>query len=119
MVHVEEPIDMLRIAHHFGVKQPATIELVRRDESLLLRLNVRNLFDSKAEILFFQVNGLERFAVVGHPDPCEESGMRLYSRLNGAAQPVGIEAAVKDKKKGKVIVNLIFMAYTFRINAIL
>ena len=119
MVHVEQPIDMFRIAHHFGMKQSAAIELVWFDEFPLLCLNVRNLFDGKAELLRFHIYGLERFAIVGHPNPRKEGGVRLYRRLNGTAQTVGIKAAVKDIEKGQVIKNLIFMAYAFRIDTIL
>ena len=119
MVHVEEPIDVICVAHHFGMKQPAAIELERLDEFLFLGLKVNNLFDGKAEVLLFHIHGLEGFAFVGHPNPCEESGVRHDRRLDGAAQAVGIEAAVKDKKKRQVIENLIFMAYTFSVDAIL
>ena len=119
MVHVEEPIDMLRVAHHFCMKQPAAIELVRHDEFLLLSLDVGNLFDSKAELLLFQIEALEGLSVVIHPNPGEESGVGLYGCLNGTAQAVGIKAAVKDKEERQVIKNLIVMAYAFRLNAIL
>jgi hypothetical protein len=90
---------MVRVAHHFGVKQSAAIELERLDEFLFLGFKVQDLFDGKAEILLFHIDGLVGFAFVGHSNPSEESGMRLYRRLNGAAQTVGIKAAVKDKKK--------------------
>ena len=85
MVHVEEPIDMIRVAQHFGMKQPAAIEFERLDEFLLLGLKVYNLFDGKAEVFLFHVDRLEGFAFVGHPNSGKESGVRLYRRLDGAA----------------------------------
>jgi len=36
MVHVEEPINMFLVAHHFGMKQPAAIEFERLDKLSLL-----------------------------------------------------------------------------------
>ena len=119
MVHVEEPIDMLRVAHHLGVKQPAAIKLVWLDEFLLLGLNVNDLFDAEAELLIFQVEDLNWLTIVTHLNAGEESGVRLYRCLDGATQAVGIEAAVKDKEKRQIVVNLVFMAYAFRIDAVL
>ena len=40
MMHIEEPIDMLRVTHHFGMKQPATIEFERLDKLFFLCLDV-------------------------------------------------------------------------------
>ena len=78
MMHVEEPIYMLCVAHHFGMKQPATIEFERLDEFAFLGLKVRNLFDGKAEFLFFQINGLQRLSLVTQLNSCEKNRMGLY-----------------------------------------
>ena len=117
MVHVEEPIDMLGVAHHLCVKQPSAIEMERLDEFLLLGLNIGDLFDGKSEFLIFQIYGLDGFAFLVEFDAGEESGVGLYGGLNGATETVGIDAAVEDIKKGKVIEYLIFMLYAFGIDA--
>ena len=78
MMHVEEPIDMLCIAHHLGMKQPATIEFERLDEFPFLSFKVCKLFNGKTEFLFFQVNGLQRLSLVIQLNTCEKNGMGMY-----------------------------------------
>lgn len=116
MVHVEEPIDMLRVAHHFGMKQSASMKLERLYEFLFLSLKVRDLFDGKAEILIFQIDGLQRLSLITQLNAGEKNRMSLYRCLNGTAQTVSINTAVKDIKKREVIENLIFVMYAFGIN---
>ncbi len=98
-MHVEKPIDMICIAHHFGMEQPATIEFERLDKLSLLCLKVSDLFDGKAEFLFFQIDGLHGLSLITQLNACEKNGMGLYRRLYGTAQTVGINTAVKDIKK--------------------
>ena len=97
MVGVEEPIDMLSVAHHFGMEQSATIELEGFDEPLLLSL--RDPFDGMAELLLMiHVDGLEGFTLIVHSYPRKECGVRLQHRLDGATQALGIKTPVKDIK---------------------
>ena len=63
------------------------------------------------------IDGLDGFAFLVEFDAGEEGGMGLYGGLYGAAETVGIDAAVEDIKKGKVIEYLIFMLYAFGIDA--
>lgn len=119
MMHIEEPIDMRCITHHFGMKQPAAIKLEWLDEFPLLGFKVCDLFNRKTKRFIFYIDRLERFAFIVHPNACEEGGVSLYHRLDGATQTVSIKATIKDIEERQVIKNFILMAYTFRIDTIL
>jgi hypothetical protein len=119
MVYIEEPINMLPIAHHLCTEQPATVQFEWLDEIPLFSLKVCKLSDSKTEMLVFDVDGLDGFSIVIQFESREERRMSRYRYLDGTAQTVSIYTAVKDVKIRKVVTWLVFVTYAFCIDAIL
>ena len=78
------------------MEKPSTDELVRLHKIPFLLFDVLNLLDGKAELLLFHVDGLKRVAFAAHLNSREKRGVGLECGLDGAAETLGVEAAVKN-----------------------
>ena len=116
---VDKQAEAACIAQQVEAEETSSVDFEGGDQKGRTLLDIIDVLHVERPRLFFQIDDLAGFTIVGELNACKKGGMCHYGLTNGFKQTCSIERSIEQIEVRKVITYFSDVAHAFGVDAIL